>query len=122
MILFGGLSIVVALVRPRPPSPGQKGSPALRAALVGLMLAWALLLERVGFLTTSVAEVVAILLIANYDRWTPRRAVGYAVAATLNLGGLYAVLRLVLAAVPARQTPSFVPAEWAQSAHAVGPH
>ena len=96
MILFAGLYIVVALVRPRPPSPGQKGSPARRAALVGVMLAWALLLERVGFLTTSVAAFVAILFIANYDRWTPRRAVGYAVAATLILGGLYAVFRFVL--------------------------
>ncbi len=96
MILFAGLYIVMAVLRPGPPRPVERGSAFRRAVLFGVMVAWALLLERVGFLATSVAAFTAILLAANYDRWTPRRAVGYALAGALVLGGLYAIFRFVL--------------------------
>lgn len=96
MILFAGSYLVLALVRPGPPKPVEQGSALRRAALFGVMLAWSLLLERVGFLSTSIAAFTAILFIANYDRWTARRAVTYAVASALLLGGLYAVFRFVL--------------------------
>jgi hypothetical protein len=96
MILFAGAYIVLALVRPGPPKPQERGSPFRRAGLFAVMLAWSLLLQSVGFLTTSIVAFTAILLITNYDRWTPRRAVGYAAAGALLLGGLYAVFRFGL--------------------------
>jgi hypothetical protein len=96
VILFGGAYIVLALVRPGPPKPVEHGSALRRAALFAVMLAWSLLLQSVGFLTTSIVAFTAILLIANYDRWTPRRALGYAFAGALLLGGLYAVFRFGL--------------------------
>jgi len=54
------------------------------------------LLEKVGFLATSIACFTAILVIANYDRWTPRSAATYAVAGAAVVGGLYAIFRFVL--------------------------
>lgn len=57
------------------------------------MLAWALLLNRLGFLETSLLAAVLLLVVANYDRWTPVRTAAY-LAATLGIVfGLYAVFR-----------------------------
>jgi putative tricarboxylic transport membrane protein len=96
MILLSAVYIVVALARPRAPRAVQAGSPARRIALAVTLLAWALLLERVGFLVTGACAFAAILVIANYDRWTPLRAIAYVAASALLLGGLYAVFRFVL--------------------------
>jgi putative tricarboxylic transport membrane protein len=96
MILFCGLYIVLAITRPGPPKPVEAGSAWRRAVLFAVMVGWAIALEKVGFLATSVVAFVAILLAANYDRWTARRSVGYAIASALILGGLYAVFRFVL--------------------------
>ncbi|HEX5128161.1 MAG TPA: tripartite tricarboxylate transporter TctB family protein [Usitatibacter sp.] len=97
MILFSALYIVVAWIRPQPAQPpAQRESTWRRAALAIVMVAWGLLLERVGFLTTSIVAFTALILIANYHDWTPRRIVGYSVTAALVLGGLYALFRFVL--------------------------
>jgi putative tricarboxylic transport membrane protein len=96
MILFSGAYILVALARPQPAKLPERGSPWRRTLLVVVMIAWAVLLEPVGFLSTSVFAFTAIMLIANYHRWTPRRAVAYAVSGAIVLGGLYAIFRFVL--------------------------
>ena len=96
MILFSLVYIAVAVLRPSVPAARQAGSHWRRISLVVVMAAWSILLEKVGFLTTSVACYAAILVIANYDRWTPRMAVTYAAAGAAVLGGLYAIFRLVL--------------------------
>jgi len=61
-----------------------------------VFVAWSLLLERLGFLATSTVAFVALLVIANYDRWTPRMAVAYGLVGAMVLGGLYAIFRFVL--------------------------
>ncbi len=96
MMIFAAVYIAVALIRPGEQPAQPRGSPWRRAALVAVMAAWSIFLEEVGFLTTSVAAYAAILVIANYDRWTPRRAVVYVAASAIVLGGLYAIFRFVL--------------------------
>jgi putative tricarboxylic transport membrane protein len=96
MILFSLLYIVVAWVRPAPAKVHERGSLWRRTSIAIVMLAWALLLERVGFLSTSVIAFTVLTAAANYDRWTPRRLVGYTVAAALILGGLYAIFTYAL--------------------------
>lgn len=96
MVLLAGVYIAVALLRPGARTRPEPGSVWRRVALVVVMAAWSLLLEKVGFLATSVACYAAILVIANYDRWTPRMAVVYTLAGAAVLGGLYAIFRFVL--------------------------
>jgi putative tricarboxylic transport membrane protein len=96
MILFAAVYIAVALLRPAATAAPAKGSTWRRVALVVVMAAWSILLEKVGFLSTSVACYAAILVIANYDRWTPRMALVYALSGGAVLGGLYAIFRFVL--------------------------
>lgn len=104
MVLLSIVYIVMAVARPGGAPPPAGGSNVRRTALVAVMLAWAMLFETVGFLSTSVAAYALIMLIANYDRWTPGRAVAYVAAGALLLGGLYAVFAMVL------QVP--LPAGW----------
>lgn len=93
MMIFAGVYIAMALLRPGEQPAQPAGSTWRRVALVAVLAAWSVFLEMVGFLTTSVAAYAAILVIANYDRWTPRRAVGYSIAAAAVLGGLYAIFK-----------------------------
>ena len=94
MILFA-LSYVVWRWLKSHAAPGAfaGGSHLRRAALAAVMLAWALLLTRVGFLATSVAATLLLLAIANYDRWTPLRGLAYVASALGIVLGLYAVFR-----------------------------
>ena len=96
MILLSMAYIAVAWLRPKGVQPQPAGSVWRRTALMGVFVAWSLLLESVGFLATSIAAFVAILVIANYDRWTPRMAVTYGLVGGLVLGWLYAIFRFVL--------------------------
>jgi len=96
VIVFAAAYIAMALLRPSAPAAMPVGSPWRRGAVMVVLLAWAFLLGQVGFLATSVVAYTALLVIANYDRWTPRMAVIYAVVGTLVLGGLYWVFRHVL--------------------------
>lgn len=96
MILFALVYIAVAWLRPKGMPVAEPASTPRRVALMIVFLAWSFLLEPLGFLATSVAAYCAILVIANYDRWTPRVALGHALVGTLVLGSLYAIFRLVL--------------------------
>jgi hypothetical protein len=90
MILFAVVDIVWRWLRPRPEeTPG--GSHRRRAMLAAIMLLWALLLESLGFLAVSLAASLLLLLVANHEPWTGRRAAGYVVATVAVVGGLYAV-------------------------------
>jgi len=44
----------------------------------------------------SVEQIVALLVIANYDRWTPRMAVTSAAVGAAVIGGLYTIFRFGL--------------------------
>jgi len=96
MIVLCVVYVAVALLRPITIERPQPGSAGRRVALAITMLAWALLLEPVGFLLTSIVCFAAALVIANYDRWTPRLAVAYAAVGILVLGSLYGIFSYLL--------------------------
>jgi putative tricarboxylic transport membrane protein len=96
MILLSVAYIAVSLLRPKGAQKHPVGSVWRRAALMVVFVVWSLLLEPLGFLTTSIAAFVAILVISNYDRWTPRMAVTYGLVGAVVLGGLYGIFRFVL--------------------------
>ena len=83
---------------PRPGAPPAAGAAATwgRNPPVVVLALWSAFLEQVGFLTTSLACLAAILVIANYDRWTPRTAALYSLAGAAIVGGLYATFRFAL--------------------------
>ena len=96
MVVFATAYIAMALLRPKAPAATPVGSPWRRGALVAVLVAWSFLFEHIGFLATSVVAYTALLVIANYDRWTPRMAVVYAAVGALVLGGLYSIFHFVL--------------------------
>jgi putative tricarboxylic transport membrane protein len=96
MITLSVAYIAMTLLRPKGSEPQPAGSNWRRGALMVVFLAWSLLLDRVGFLATSIVAFVALLVIANYDRWTPRMAVVYGLVGALVMGGLYSIFRFVL--------------------------
>jgi len=96
MIVFSAAYIAMSLLRSAGPAINPAGSTWRRSALVAVLLAWAFLLQHIGFLATSVAAYAALLVIANYDRWTPRVAVTYAAVGSALLGGLYAIFFFML--------------------------
>jgi putative tricarboxylic transport membrane protein len=96
MITLSIAYIAVTLLRPKGIEPQAGGSAWRRGALMVVFVAWSLLLDRLGFLATSIVAFVALLVIANYDRWTPRMAVIYGLAGALVMAGLYSVFRFVL--------------------------
>lgn len=96
MVVFAAAYISMALLRPSAPAQTPSGSLWRRGAAMAVLVAWSFLLGHVGFLTTSVVAYAALLVIANYDRWTPRMALIYMVTGALVLGGLYWVFHSVL--------------------------
>lgn len=96
MILLAAVYIAVSWLRPKPSKPPAMGSVWRRLALAATMLAWATLLEPLGFLASSVAAYAVLMVIANYDRWTPRTAMAYVAAGSLIIGALYWVFRIAL--------------------------
>jgi putative tricarboxylic transport membrane protein len=96
MIVLCAVYIAVALLQPIDIEKPEPGSAPRRIALAITMLGWALLLEPLGFLLTSIVCFTAALVIANYDRWTPRLAVVYAGIGILVLGTLYGLFSYVL--------------------------
>lgn len=96
MIVLSAVYIVVALLKREVPEKQQPGSAVRRVLLAGSMLAWAFLIEPLGFLSTSILCYAALLVIANYDRWTPVRALIYAAVGFVVLGALYGTFRFAL--------------------------
>ncbi len=96
MVVFALSYIVLALRRPKSVDEPAAGSRPRRFGTAVVMLAWAFLLQPVGFLFTSICASIALLLLAQYERWTARTAIVYAFAIALILGGLYALFRFAL--------------------------
>lgn len=90
MILFALADIVWRWLGGREEEPAE-GSSLRRAMLAVIMLGWALLLERVGFVATSLAACLLLLLVANHEPWTGRRATGYVLSTLAVVTGLYAL-------------------------------
>ncbi len=96
MMVLAVCYVFFALRRPSRGVQIPAGSQWRRVAMFGVMLAWALLLEPLGFLATSLLCYGAALLISNYDRWTPRMALLYCGSGAVILVGLFLLFRLVL--------------------------
>ena len=90
MILFAVMDIVWSWIeRPREKRP--EGSNLRRVELAAIMFLWALLLQAVGFWVTSLAASLLLMLVANHEPWTGRRALGYVVSTLAVVTGLYSV-------------------------------
>jgi len=96
LVVLGVAYIVLTLLGRTRRIDGLGGSAVRRTATAGVMLGWAFTLGPLGFLASSAAAMAALLVIAHHDRWTPRRAVLYAVACALVLIGLYSLFKFAL--------------------------
>jgi len=96
MILLSAVYIISALLWRKAPETPAPSSNIRRILLAITLLAWATLLDPLGFLSTSILCYAAVLLIANYDHWTPRSAVLYTAVGICILGGLYGTFRFAL--------------------------
>ncbi|MDH5540595.1 MAG: tripartite tricarboxylate transporter TctB family protein [Rhizobacter sp.] len=100
---IGGLMIVLALLytglalrRPQAATAPAGGSTLRRAGTAAVLLAWAFALQPLGFLFSSICGCIALLLLAQHDRWTPRTGLVYGLATMFVLGALYVLFRFVL--------------------------
>lgn len=107
MIVFS-IALLIANLRPRKTlqdgatvseetiRPRTAESTPRRLALVGVLVAWALLLPVIGFLVTSLVAFLAVLVIANYDSWTARRVIGFVAGSVVVVAAFYLLLVKVL--------------------------
>lgn len=84
------------------PPKGAPESTRHRLALIVIMAAWVLLMPVIGFFVSSLLAFLGVLVVANYDPWTPRRAIAYVLSAVVIVGAFYLLLVEVLL-VPAPQ-------------------
>ncbi|MDH5339283.1 MAG: tripartite tricarboxylate transporter TctB family protein [Rubrivivax sp.] len=75
---------------------GPAGSHLRRAGVAAVMLGWAYALPALGFLASSAVAMTLLMLLAQHDRWTPRRALGVGAGAAAVLIGLYTLFKLAL--------------------------
>ncbi|MEP7282688.1 MAG: tripartite tricarboxylate transporter permease [Rubrivivax sp.] len=73
-----------------------EGSTPRRIAVAAVMLGWAFALPWLGFLGSGAVAFALLLLVAHHGRWTPRRALLYALVGSVLLGALYALFKLAL--------------------------
>lgn len=96
MAFFSALYLVLAWLKPGPKREQEGGSRGRQAAVAVVMLIWAFTFAKVGFLLSSVIAFVLLLAIAHYGSWTARITMIYGAAATLVIGGLYTLFKVVL--------------------------
>ena len=79
MVFFSALLAWRGLAgRGRAPASAASGSGFRRAAVVASMLAASALMPFVGFYLSALAMMLALVLTANFEKWTPPRAGGFA--------------------------------------------
>lgn len=96
MIFLAGLYLVLAWLKPTPARTHEAGSGLRRLGVMVTMIVWSLLLEPIGFLPASVIAFAALLLVANFDRWTVRIVLIYAASGIVVLGALYSIFKFAL--------------------------
>lgn len=96
MIALAAWYIVLTLMGRTQRAEFGPGSTVRRLGVVVVMLAWAFALSHIGFLASSIAAFVALLIIANHDRWTARSILVYGVAGAVILGLIYGLFRFAL--------------------------
>lgn len=96
VVVFSCLWLLLSWIKPRDMVRAVDGS-VLRQVAVGLiMLAWAFLLEPVGFLACSVVAFALLLVVAHYGSCSRRMLMLYAGATVVVTGSLYLLFTLVL--------------------------
>lgn len=97
-LLIGlGMLYLLFVARGRTKTPtGVEGSTPRRVGVAIVMLGWAYALEPVGFLISSAVAFALLLLIAQHDGWTLRRALVYGLSGAVVLGSLYALFKILL--------------------------
>ncbi|MGB3690928.1 MAG: tripartite tricarboxylate transporter permease [Jannaschia helgolandensis] len=105
LIVFSVLLIVMNLRRPAG-GPGEtldlNGGAIRRIALGIVMLAWVLLIPEIGFLVTSLAAFLAIMIIADYDRPSPTTwAIWIGSGALICFGFWWLMANVLLLRMPA---------------------
>jgi hypothetical protein len=96
LVALGAVYIVLTLMGRTKDVASLEGSSLRRAAAALTMLAWAFMLGPLGFLASSAAAMAALLVIANHERWSLRRALLYAGSSALVLIGLYSLFKIAL--------------------------
>ena len=96
LVALGAVYIVLTLMGRTKDVASLEGSSLRRAAAALTMLAWAFMLGPLGFLASSAAAMAALLVIANHERWSLRRALLYGAASALVLIGLYSLFKIAL--------------------------
>jgi len=92
LLLTGVAALVRALAGRGTPSRGIARDGLLRSALlVSTMVLWIALLERVGFIASSVVAFFALALIADREPTTVRRVLVFAVASVVVVVVFYLV-------------------------------
>lgn len=100
MSVIAAVLFVVTLVRRGQALTHPPGSAPRRLALVLVMTAWVALLPTLGFFAASGLAFLALVLVANYEPWSIKRALVYGMSAVALLAGFY-VLFVELLHVPA---------------------
>src|SRR5690625_7888353 len=77
MMVLSLLYIFQVLRKPQPVSIDSGGSTPRRIGLFLIMFFWAISLDYVGFLTTSLIAYALILMLANFNPWSPRSIIIY---------------------------------------------
>lgn len=82
--------ILVAFARPlfAKPRTGSESTPR-RLLFAVLMFAWIALIPVLGFAVASLLAFVVLMVVANYDPWTPFRVIVYAMTAVCVVAGFY---------------------------------
>ncbi len=96
MIALSAWYIVLTIMGRTQRAQFGAGSTVRRLGVMVVMLAWAFALSHIGFLASSAAAFVALLIIANHDRWTARSMLIYGVAGAVILGLIYGLFRFAL--------------------------
>jgi putative tricarboxylic transport membrane protein len=104
LIVFSVLLIAMNLRRPAGgvgETFDMHGGAKRRIALGIVMLAWVLLMPEIGFLATSLAAFVAIMVIADYDRPSPKTwAIWIASGALICIGFWWLMANVLLLRMP----------------------
>lgn len=90
MVLFSALLAWRAFFgKNAAPSAPAPGSALRRIAVVAAMLAAGAVMPFAGFYLSALAMMFVLALVANYEKWTPRRAGGFALCLVVVSAGFF---------------------------------
>lgn len=98
VVIIAGVMRLVQLVVRGVSSNVEKdqGSTLRRILLVLAMTTWALIMPWAGFLLSGLASFITLMMIAQYEVWTPRRLIGHLLTGVVLVAFFYALFALLL--------------------------